>query len=215
MNKKELKELLNKLGDIIGEDDGEEVNNLVEELENNLLFKGKKEHVKWLECLQGFKFWEDFEEMTLNIIEREQEKALLSSREAQKYITFSSLSIAWNCHLNQKEEETLRRLFDIYRIASKNQRAKKVREDTFERAATLYKEWQKLNRQNDTLLVLDNDFNAYNSDYTKKLHERNEKQEKKVKELAKGFGLKLVYYSHLATFQRTKTREDLNLNRML
>lgn len=215
MNKKELKELLYKLGDIIGQGDGEEINNLIEQLENNLTFKSEREHQKWLDILFTFIGWENFEEYTLNIIEREQKKALARSREAQKYITFSSLSIAWNCHLNRKEEETLRRLFDIYRIASKNHRTKKVREDTFERAANLYNEWQKLNRQNDTLLVLDNDFNAYNSDYTRKLHERNEKQEGKVKKLAKEFGLKLVYYSHLATLQRVKTQEDLNLNRML
>lgn len=109
----------------------------------------------------------------------------------------------------------MRRLFDIYKIASRGTLKNKVSEETFELAAELYKEYRKLNRQNDNLLVLDNDFYRYNTNYTKDLHKKNENQEKKVRELAKRLGLTIVYYSHLATLQNKKDKRDLNLNRVL
>lgn len=215
MKKEELKALLNKLGNTIGEDECDLTNKLVEELENNLPFKDRKEHKKWLECLQGFKFWEDFEEMTLNIINHHSWVEVSRSKTPKKYITFNSLQIAWNRHLNREEEVAMRRLFDIYKIASHGNLKNKVSEETFEQAANLYNEYQKLNRQNDNLLVLDNDDRRYNSDYTKDLRKKNDEQETKVRKLAKKMGLTIVYYSHLATLQNSKDKRDLNLNRVL
>lgn len=214
MSKKELKELLNKLGDIIGEEDFDLTNDLVEKLENNLPFKSKKEKENWLDVLMSFKFWEDFEELTLEIIERGVDKALTRQKRSQKYITFNSIQIAWNGCENEREKDTLRKVFDIYRIATKDTNKNKVSDETFQLAANLYKEYRKFNRQNDTLLVLDNDYYTYQSARTKNLHKKNEEQEKKLKKLAHKMGFKIVYYSHLATLQSLKSGRDLSLNRV-
>lgn len=48
----------------------ERQNKLLEELENALPFKDQQEHEKWIDVLTTFKFWEDFEELTLSIINR-------------------------------------------------------------------------------------------------------------------------------------------------
>jgi uncharacterized protein YeaO (DUF488 family) len=133
----------------------------------------------------------------------------------KKYMTFNSLQMSWRGCETDKQRDTIRVIFDIYKIASRGNIKSKISEETFEQAATLYKEYKKLNRQNDTLLVLDNDFNKYQSAYTKDLHKKNDDQEKKVKELAKKMGLSLVYYSHLATLQNKKDKRDLNLNKVL
>lgn len=45
-------------------------NKLLEEIEKALPFKDQQEHQKWLEVSETFKFWEDFEELTLSIINR-------------------------------------------------------------------------------------------------------------------------------------------------
>ncbi len=133
----------------------------------------------------------------------------------KKYITLESIRIAFPCFCGRKGEDTMRELYDIYRIAAQDTSKERVESSTFTRAYELYKEYRKLNRQNDTLLVLDNDFERYQSSYTKALHQRNEKQEKKVRELAKNMGFKLVYYSHIATLQNIKTKMDLCLNKVL
>ena len=51
-------------------------NLLLEEIESLLPFKSKMEHEHWLNVLQGYKFWEDFEELTLNIIKRNTQKKI-------------------------------------------------------------------------------------------------------------------------------------------
>ena len=60
---------------LVRRDQNEVANNLIGEIEKELPFKDQEEHQKWLDCLFTFKFWEDFEGMTLNIINRlKQEK---------------------------------------------------------------------------------------------------------------------------------------------
>ena len=41
---------------------------LIGMLEEYLPFKNEDQHEHWLDVLQGFKFWEDLEELTLSII---------------------------------------------------------------------------------------------------------------------------------------------------
>ena len=78
----------------------------------------------------------------------------------KKFITFNSIQIAWE-NLGKKGKESLRELFDIYRIAAQDESKNKIEKNTFGRAKNLYKEYRKLNKQNDNLLTLDNDFNLY------------------------------------------------------
>ena len=64
---KRVIEIINKLGDENNEQDPCE---LVEELENLLPFKNKKEHRKWTDLTISFKYWEDWESATLEIAQR-------------------------------------------------------------------------------------------------------------------------------------------------
>jgi hypothetical protein len=132
----------------------------------------------------------------------------------KKYITFNTLANLWRSCENDKDRETLRKFLDVFRIATKGKELDKVRVETYEKAKTLYQEFRKLNRQNDTLLVLDSNFEGWQSEYRKRLEKRNEKQEKKVKQLAQEMGFKIVYYSHIATLQNIKTRQDIHLARV-
>lgn len=43
----------------------------IKEIEKLLPFKDEEEHEHWLDVLQGFKFWEDFEDLTMEIMNRE------------------------------------------------------------------------------------------------------------------------------------------------
>ena len=70
MNYEQFMRLWYKFCDIWDTDQDEEENKLIEEIENALPFKDKEEHEHWLKVLQGFKFWEDFEELTLSIAQR-------------------------------------------------------------------------------------------------------------------------------------------------
>lgn len=42
----------------------------IKEIEELLPFKNEEEHQHWLDVLQGYKFWEDLEELTMGIIKR-------------------------------------------------------------------------------------------------------------------------------------------------
>lgn len=54
-------------------DNIEKANKLIEEIEQLMPFKDKEEHEHWLDVLTSYKFWEDFEELTLEIINRKNE----------------------------------------------------------------------------------------------------------------------------------------------
>ena len=43
---------------------------LIEIIEQSLPFKDEAEHIKWLNVLDVFKFWQDLESLTLTIIKR-------------------------------------------------------------------------------------------------------------------------------------------------
>lgn len=60
-------EIIKKLGD---ENNEQDTCDLVEELENLLPFKNKKEHNEWVDITTTFKFWEDWESVTLKIAQR-------------------------------------------------------------------------------------------------------------------------------------------------
>ena len=64
---KRVLEIINKLGDENNEQDTCE---LVEELENLLPFKNKREQNKWVDLTTTFKCWEDWESATLDIAQR-------------------------------------------------------------------------------------------------------------------------------------------------
>lgn len=69
-----LLNLWERFSALVGEDQTEEVikesNELLIKIEKLLPFKNLLEHDQWLNILQGFKCWEDFEELTLKIIRR-------------------------------------------------------------------------------------------------------------------------------------------------
>ena len=71
---RELKKLWKRYSKLVGSDQSEKVideeNELIGEIEEKLPFKDEEEHQRWLDILFTYKFWEDFEEMTLMIIER-------------------------------------------------------------------------------------------------------------------------------------------------
>lgn len=66
--KKEMKKLLNDFGIALESDNQREQEKIISKLEKVLPFKNENEKNHWLEVLQSFKFWEDFEELTLKII---------------------------------------------------------------------------------------------------------------------------------------------------
>lgn len=51
-------------------------NALICEIEKLMPFKDQQEHEHWLDVSSSYKFWEDFEELTLNIINRKKEKKI-------------------------------------------------------------------------------------------------------------------------------------------
>ena len=59
---------------LVEQDQTEEViereNKEIQEIESLLPFKDLQEHEHWLDVLQSYKFWEDIEELTMNIINR-------------------------------------------------------------------------------------------------------------------------------------------------
>jgi len=68
--KRSILRLWKRWSKLVCRDQNEVANNLIGEIEKELPFKDQEEHQKWLDCLFTFKFWEDFEGMTLNIINR-------------------------------------------------------------------------------------------------------------------------------------------------
>lgn len=68
--KKKVLRLWKRWTKLVCRDQNEVANNLIGEIEKALPFEDQEEHQKWLDCLFAFKFWEDFEGMTLNIINR-------------------------------------------------------------------------------------------------------------------------------------------------
>ena len=71
-NLKTLKENWKEFCDIVSGEDFEEQNALLEKIENSLSFKDQQEKEHWLDVLSSYKFWEDFEELTNSIIQREE-----------------------------------------------------------------------------------------------------------------------------------------------
>lgn len=61
--------LLDKLTDANYDNDIDAINSLTEQLENALPFKSEAEHQEWLDTLFGYRFYEDFENATMKIIE--------------------------------------------------------------------------------------------------------------------------------------------------
>ena len=52
----------------LGEETLDEQTVIIENLEKLLPFENKEQHEKWLDVLFGYKFWEDFEQLTLSIM---------------------------------------------------------------------------------------------------------------------------------------------------
>ena len=128
----------------------------------------------------------------------------------EKKIRFESFMCLFELTNTQKQRDVLRGLYDIFKLAAKGKDVATTNE--LQKAKKLYEEFKKLNRQNDQLLELDNDFNQYDSQYTKDLHKRNEKQEEKVKKLAKEMNYKIVYYGPYATLYDIERDYDITLN---
>lgn len=74
VSRSHLLELWERFSSLVGADQTEEVinesNELLLRIEELLPFKNLLEHDHWLDVAQGFRCWEDFEELTLNIIRR-------------------------------------------------------------------------------------------------------------------------------------------------
>lgn len=75
-NLETLKKNWGELADLVGSDQEQEniekENNLIEQISNTLPFKDQQEKEHWLDVCQGFKFWEDFRELTASIMWREE-----------------------------------------------------------------------------------------------------------------------------------------------
>lgn len=64
-----MKDLLDKLSKAVDDNDVDNEKKYLAELENKLPFKNNEEHGKWLD-ISSSEFWEDFEEFTMNIMNR-------------------------------------------------------------------------------------------------------------------------------------------------
>jgi hypothetical protein len=64
-----LKDLFDKLSKAVDDNDVDNEKKYLAELENKLPFKNNEEHGKWLD-ISSSEFWEDFEEFTMNIMNR-------------------------------------------------------------------------------------------------------------------------------------------------
>lgn len=75
----------------------DEENELLELIESKMLFKDKKEHEEWLEMLEIYKCWEDFEELTLSILNRigqeEKDKLIFALERVAKHLAYESSMI--------------------------------------------------------------------------------------------------------------------------
>lgn len=71
-------ESFERLSKLVEQDQTEEninqQNKAIEELENALMFVDQQEKEHWLDVLATYKFWEDFEELTLRIIHKEEDR---------------------------------------------------------------------------------------------------------------------------------------------
>ena len=133
--KEELLKKFKRLSDLVGLDQNgatiKEENALVEQLEKELNFKDQEEKNQWLDICASFKFWEDFEELTLGIINREEnpiKESLVDSyievardicNDAnffQLFGLFSSLSFGWVLPMDkwQKHFEELKESEDDF-----------------------------------------------------------------------------------------------------
>ena len=99
---KRMNEIID-LENIRNEDYTDQINELVGGLENALYFKDQQEHEKWLDVLSSYKFWEDFEEITMSIIHREEDtlKTICESlydvaKELAKTLNFKALFDAFS-----------------------------------------------------------------------------------------------------------------------
>lgn len=74
MKKRKMLKLWKRFSYLMGQDQLEptieEEDEIIRIIDENLPFKDAQEHDHWLDVLMGFKFWEDFEELTLEIINR-------------------------------------------------------------------------------------------------------------------------------------------------
>ena len=69
-NYKRVKAYWEAFSSAIEDDEIELQNLLLEKIEEKLPFKDEVEHNNWLNVSDTFKFWEDFEDLTINIIKR-------------------------------------------------------------------------------------------------------------------------------------------------
>jgi len=80
ISRNHLLDLWEKYSKLVENDQDDETitkeNLLIGEIESLLPFKNKMEHEHWLDVLASYKCWEDFEELTLNIIKRDTQKKI-------------------------------------------------------------------------------------------------------------------------------------------
>ena len=71
-NKEKLLKMWEEWCELFESDQVEETidkeNELIGQIEELMPFKNEEQHQHWLDVLFSFKFWEDFEELTLSII---------------------------------------------------------------------------------------------------------------------------------------------------
>ena len=67
-----LKNHWNEFSNIVGNDEIDQENELLGHIEQELVFENEQEKEHWLDVLSSYKFWEDFEELTNSIIQREE-----------------------------------------------------------------------------------------------------------------------------------------------
>lgn len=80
ISRNHLLDLWEKYSKLVESDQDDETitkeNLLLGEIESLLPFKSKMEHEHWLDVCASYKCWEDFEELTLNIIKRDTQKKI-------------------------------------------------------------------------------------------------------------------------------------------
>ena len=106
MNYRDFEILWNEYSSLIGSDQEEDEiareNSLLESIELVLPFKDKQEHEHWLDVTSCYKFWEDFEELTLSIAAR----LKVNEQLACNY---------WEVTKHMAQQSTFYKVFDTFR----------------------------------------------------------------------------------------------------
>ena len=139
MTRKELIKTLKELEEV-GEDFVKE-EQLIDTLEKNLNFKSEEQHQYWLGVLFSYKFWEDFEELTLSIINQNKKGRKTKRDEIIKYLKNLKKRVFSGYHY--PINETIK-LLEMLEEQTKKRRTKLPQKETIKNGLLMAKSYKKM-----------------------------------------------------------------------